>query len=120
MKSEDPSHGKHALVVPFEDAERIKRLRKSPTASPSCDPEHLTLLSSLIRDDRPETKAMSDDEWRQRSVDNIMALLKANAELRALALKLSDILAARGGWDRNSLDKLAEAARPQMRQPRQS
>lgn len=66
------------------------------------------MLSSPLREDT----ALSDDEWRQRSVDNILALLKANAELRALAVKLSDILAARGGWDANSLDKVAKATRP--------
>jgi hypothetical protein len=110
MNSEDPSRDKHALIVPFHDADRVRRLHKSPPKSPPCDQEFHDVLSLPLREDRVENKVISDDEWRQRSVDNIMALLKANAELRALAVKLSDILAARGGWDRNSLDQATRAA----------
>jgi hypothetical protein len=119
MNSEDSSHSKHVLVVPFQDADRVRRLRKSPTKSQSGDHEFIDVLSQPLREDKAN-KVMSDDEWRQRSVDNILALLKANAELRALAVKLSDILAARGGWDGNGLDKLAKAVRPQGRNPQQS
>jgi hypothetical protein len=112
MNSEDPSHDKHALVVPFHDADRVRRLHKSPPRlspkSQPCDHELLDVLSSPLRED----KMISDDEWRQRSVDNIMALLKANADLRALAVKLSDILAARGGWDRDDLEKATKVAHP--------
>jgi hypothetical protein len=108
MNSEDPSHDKLPLVVPFHDADRVRRLHKSPPKLPPCDHEFHDVLSSPLRED----KVMSDDEWRQRSVDNIMALLKANADLRALAVKLSDILAARGGWDRDELAKAAKVAHP--------
>lgn len=114
MSSEDPSHDK--FVMPFQDADRIRRRRQTPPKSPPCDHEFLDVLSSPLREDR----ALTDDEWRQRSVDNILALLKANAELRALAVKLSDILAARAGWDRNGLPKAKEAAPPHAQKPRRN
>ena len=63
------------------------------------------MLSSPLREE-----ALSDDAWRQRSVDNILALLKANAELRALAVKLSEILTARIGVDSDILDQAARVA----------
>jgi hypothetical protein len=119
MNSEDPLHGKPQLVVSFEDADRMRRQRtppKSPPRSPACDHEFHDVLSSPLR----EEKALSDDEWQQRSVDNIMALLKANAELRALAVKLSDILAARAGWDLNTLEKAAKAAQSHAQQSRRN
>src|ERR1700758_15442 len=112
MSSEDPSHDKQRLVVPFPNANSVRRQRKSPQH----DHEFFDVLSSP----RSEGKPLSDEEWRQRRIDNILALLKANAELRALAVKLSDILTARGGWDGNGLDKLAKAVRPQGRNPQQS
>jgi hypothetical protein len=112
MNSEDPSHDKQPLVMPFRSANGVRRLHKSPPR----DHEFLDVLSLPLRED----KTLSDDEWRQRSVDNILALLKANAELRALAVKLSDILAARGGWDRNSLDKAARPPSPHAQNPHRS
>ena len=112
MNSEDPSHDKQRLVVPFQNADHARPLRKSLQR----DHEFHEVLSSPLSED----KALSDDEWRQRSVDNILALLKANAELRALAVKLSDILAARGGWDRDSVDKAARAASAHAQNPRRS
>ena len=78
------------------------------------------MLTSPLREERAESRTLSDDEWRQRSVDNIMALLKANAELRALAVKLSDILAARAGWDLNTLEKAAKAAQSRAQTPRRN
>ncbi len=116
MNSEDPSHDKPQLVVSLQDADRMRRERKSQPRSPACDHEFNELLTSPLRED----KALSDDEWRQRSVDNIMALLKANAELRALAVKLSDILAARAGWDLSTLEKAAKAAQSRIQQSRRN
>jgi hypothetical protein len=112
MSSEDPSHNKHALVVPFQNAASIRRQPRSPL----CDHEFLDVLSSPLSEDT----ALSDDEWQQRRIDNILALLKANAELRALAVKLSDILAARGGWDGSSLDQAKTVATAPARTPRRS
>jgi hypothetical protein len=74
MSSEDRLRDRQPLVVPFRDADRVKRTRKSH----HCDHEFLDVLASPLRED----SALSDDDSRQRSVDNIMALLKANAELR--------------------------------------
>ncbi|HLG85286.1 MAG TPA: hypothetical protein VKY22_30170 [Bradyrhizobium sp.] len=127
MSSEDTSHSKHPLVVPFQDADRIRRLRKAAARSTSsshasslaCDQDFLDVLSAPLREDRAENRVISDEEWRHRNVDNILALLKANAELRALAVKLSDILAARCGWDGNSLAKITKATRRPARNPRQ-
>jgi len=117
MNSEDPSRDKEPLVVPFRTAEGSRRPRTSPAESPkesaARDRELLAVLASPLREDRATSKPMSDDEWRQRSVDNILALLKANAELRALAVKLADILAARTGWDRSILDRATRAASAQ-------
>jgi hypothetical protein len=112
MSSEDPSHNKQQLVVPFPDAGSARRLHKSLQSGH----EFFDVLSSPLS----EKDALSDEEWRQRRVDNILALLKANAELRALAVKLSDILAARGGWDTNSRDKAAKVAAPYARNLRRS
>ena len=97
MSSEDRLRDRQPLVVPFRDADRVKRTRKSH----HCDHEFHDVLASPLRED----SALSDDDSRQRSVDNIMALLKANAELRALAVKLSEILAARGLWHGSGLDQ---------------
>jgi hypothetical protein len=116
MNGEDPSHDKPELVVSLQDAERMRRQRKSQPRSQVCDHEFQDVLTSPLREDR----ALSDDEWQRRSVDNIMALLKANAELRALAVKLSDILAARAGWDLNTLEKAAKAAQFRVQQPRRN
>ena len=127
MNSEDPSHDKEPLVVPFRTADGSRRPRTSPAESAkdsaARDRELLAVLASPLSEDRAASKSMSDDEWRQRSVDNILALLKANAELRALAVKLSDILAARGGWDRNDLERAAKVAQPRAKdaqKPRRS
>ena len=124
MNSEDPSHDKPQLVVSFQDADRLRRQRKSPigspVGSPVCDHRFQDVLTSPLREDKAEGRTLSDDEWQQRSVDNIMALLKANAELRALAVKLSDILAARAGWDLSTLEKAAKAAQSRMQQSRQN
>jgi hypothetical protein len=120
MNSEDPSHDKPQLVVSFQDADRLRRQRKSPVGSPVCDHRFQDVLTSPLREDKAEARTLSDDEWQQRSVDNIMALLKANAELRALAVKLSDILAARAGWDLSTLEKAAKAAQSRMQQSRQN
>jgi hypothetical protein len=102
MSSENPAHNKQRLVVPFRDADSVRRLPKSL----QCDHELFDVLSSPLRED----SASSDDEWRERRIDNILALLKANAELRALAVKLSEMLAARGGWDGNSRERATKVA----------
>jgi hypothetical protein len=104
MSSEDPSHNKQQLVVPFPNANGVRRQRKSPQH----DHEFFEVLSSPLSEGKP----LSDEEWRQRRIDNILALLKANAELRALAVKLSDILTARGGWNGKGLDKVEELVPP--------
>src|SRR5579872_7145303 len=116
MNSEDPSRDKPQLVVSFQDADRMRRQHRSP----ACDQEFHDVLTSPLREDKMGDNALSDDEWRQRSVDNIMALLKANAELRALAVKLSDILAARAGWDLSTLEKAAKAARSRAQEQRRN
>lgn len=112
MSSEDPSHNRQQLVVPFHDAESVRRPRQSLQSGH----EFFDVLSSPLSEDT----ARSDDEWRQRNVDNILALLKANAQLRALAVKLSDILAARGGWNEDSIakavgDSASKAGNPRRR-----
>ena len=98
----------------------MRRERRSPARSPACDHEFNDVLTSPLREEKAADKALSDDEWRERSVDNIMALLKANAELRALAVKLSDILAARAGWEVNTLEKAAKAAQSRAQTPRRN
>jgi hypothetical protein len=102
MSSENPSHDKQRLVVPFRTADRAHRLRESLP----CDHEYFDILSSPLSEDA----ALSDDDWRQRRVDNILALLKANAELRALAVRLSETLAARGLRGGNGLDQAPRIA----------
>jgi hypothetical protein len=102
MSSEDRLRDRQPLVVPFRDADGVKRTHKSHY----CDHEFHDVLASPLSEDL----ALSDDESRQRSVDNILALLKANAELRALAVKLSEILAARGLWHGSGLDQALKVA----------
>jgi len=97
MSGENPSHNKQPLVVLFRNADSVLPLRKPPQR----DHEFFDVLSSPLN----ETAVLSDDEWQQRSIDNILALLEANAKLRALAVKLTDILAAAG--IANGLDKTA-------------
>ena len=99
MSSEDPSRNKQPLVVLFRNAERVP-LRKSP------DHEFFDVLSSPLS----EAAALSDDEWKQRSIDNILLLLEANAKLRRLAVKLSDMLEAAGMA--NMLDKATRGPSP--------
>lgn len=107
MSSDDRVRDTQPLVVPFADAESWRRSgHVRPDQSPSRDRAYFEMLSSPLR----EEAALTDDEWRQRSVDNIYALLKANAELRALAVKLSEILTARIGVDGNILDQAARVA----------
>jgi hypothetical protein len=90
MSIENPSRDKQRLVALLRESGSAVQPRKS------LQPEHefFDVLSLPLREDA----TMSDDERRQRSVDNMLALLKANAQLRALAVRLSEILAARGGW----------------------
>jgi hypothetical protein len=101
MSSEDPSHNKQRLVVLFRNADNVPQ-RKSP------DHEYFDVLSSPLR----EAAALSDDQWKQRSIDNILALLEANAKLRRMAVKLSDMLETAG--IANMLDKAARG--PAQRQ----
>jgi hypothetical protein len=102
MSSEDTPRDRQSLVVPFRGTDHMRRTHKSHHR----DQEFHDLLTSPLSEDT----ALSDDESRQRSVDNILALLKANAELRALAMKLSEILAARGLWHGSGLDHALRVA----------
>ena len=110
MSSKNPSHDGQSLVVPFRYADG--HMGKSRHR----DHEFHDVLASPLRED----KAPSDDESRQQSVDNILALLKANAELRALAVRLSEILIARGLWQGNGLDQALKVGASQAASARPS
>src|SRR5262249_52990588 len=72
MSSEDTPRDRQPLVVPFRGTDHMRRTHKSNHR----DHEFHDVLTSPLSEDT----ALSDDESRQRSVDNILALLKANAE----------------------------------------
>ena len=88
MSIEDPSRNKRQRVVLIRNADRVTPPRKSVQR----DHESVDVLSLPLK----EAPALSDDEWQRRSIDNILSLLEANAKLRALAVRLSDILDATG------------------------
>ena len=88
MSIEDPSRNKRQCAVLIRNADRLTPLRESVQR----DHESFDVLSLPLK----EAPALSDDEWQRRSIDNILSLLEANAKLRALAVRLSDILDATG------------------------
>ncbi len=81
---DDPPHDDARLGVPLGSDGRFVLTRESPNPVD----EFFDLLSSNLE----EPAGSSDDERQPRNADKVVALLEANAELRALALKLSDML----------------------------
>ncbi len=84
MSIEDRAHNKRRPVLLFQNADRLSRLRESPQRGD----EFFDVLSSPLE----EAATLPDSEWRRRRIDNVLALLEANARLRALAVKLSNML----------------------------
>jgi hypothetical protein len=120
MSIEDPSRNKRQCAVLIRNADRLTPLRESVQR----DHESFDVLSLPLN----EAPALSDDEWQRRSIDNILSLLEANAKLRALAVRLSDILDAAGmannldtkNLDTKNLDDSARDFAPRMGKLRRS